>query len=274
MISRGSESTADQHESVALSDIAARNLYLSLLKRTLTGLIYEDPSDLYPVAPGASPRRVAHDRQARIEGTDWPALAHTMIGLSRLDNIQACIESVLRDDVPGDLIETGVWRGGAVIFMRGVLKSYGVTDRRVWAADSFEGLPAPNAERYPQDAGLHLEQYKELSVSLEDVQANFDRYGLLDDQVGFLKGWFRDTLPGAPITRLSLMRLDGDLYESTMDALTSLYPRLSPGGYVIVDDYSVIPACRQAVHDFRQANGIQDAIVTIDSQGVYWRRSG
>jgi len=250
-----------------------RELYLTLLKRALTGLLYEDASDQYPTALGEDPLRVAHDRQARLQGTDWPVIAPTMIGLTRLDNIQRCIEHILEDKVPGDLIETGVWRGGAVIFMRGVLKAYGVTDRTVWAADSFDGLPAPNAAKYPQDAGIHLEQYRQLAIPIDEVRLNFERYELLDDQVRFLKGWFSDTLPQAPIRKLSLLRLDGDLYESTMDALKNLYARVSPGGYVIVDDYSVIPACRQAVHDFRDAHGIRDTIVPIDTQGVFWRKS-
>ena len=156
--------------------------------------------------------------------------------------------------------------------MRGLLKAYDVTDRRVWVADSFRGLPPPDAEKYPQDRGLHLEQYEELAVSLAEVQRNFERYGLLDDQVRFLEGWFRDTLPRAPIEKLAVMRLDGDLYESTMDGLTNLYDRLSPGGYVIVDDYS-IPACRLAVEDFRRARGLTEEIVQIDWTGVFWRRA-
>jgi hypothetical protein len=104
------------------------------------------------------------------------------------------------------------------------------------------------------------------------VKRNFERYDLLDDQVRFLQGWFSETLPKAPIERLAVLRLDGDLYESTTDALVNLYDRLSPGGYVIVDDFC-IPACRQAVHDFRQTRGIQDEIIQIDWTGVYWRRS-
>ena len=250
-----------------------RALYLDLLKRTLLGLTYEDESNLYPEFPGAESRRVPHDSSRRIQGGDWPTLASTMIGIPRLDNIQSCIENVLEDAVPGDLIETGVWRGGAVIFMRGVLKAYGVTDRTVWAADSFEGLPPPNASKYPLDAGIHLEQYRELAVSLEDVRHNFERYELLDEQVRFLEGWFRDSLPNAPIEKLAILRLDGDLYESTMDALANLYDRVSRGGYVIIDDYGVIAACKQAVHDFRAARGIHDPIVAIDVQGAFWRRS-
>lgn len=257
---------------VNMSTDRCRTLYLELLKRSLLGLTYEDPSDRSPATVQGAAQRERHNPELRATGRDWPAVAPTMIGAARMNNVQQCIERVLADDVPGDLIETGVWRGGTVIFMRGLLKAYDVADRTVWAADSFKGLPAPDEAKYPQDRGLHLEHFRELAISIDEVRRNFERYELLDDQVRFLEGWFKDTLPRAPIARLAVMRLDGDLYESTMDALTNLYDRLSPGGFVIIDDYS-IPACRQAVEDFRRSRGIADDIVQIDWTGVFWRRS-
>lgn len=111
-------------------------------------------------------------------------------------------------------------------------------------------------------------------MGVELVKHNFRRYGLLDDQVEFLVGWFKDTLPTAPIDRLAVLRLDGDMYESTRQAIEALYPRLSVGGYCIVDDYGDIPGCPQAIHDYRQANGITDEIVDVAGRGVFWRRSG
>lgn len=219
-------------------------------------------------------RHVAVDPEERALGRDWPADAETMIGIARLDNLQQCIEAVLRDGVPGDLIEAGVWRGGATIFMRGALAAYGDRSRIVWAADSFAGLPRPDADRAPLDAGDTAWAFSaELAVPLDVVKANFERYGLLDDRVRFLAGWFKDTLPSAPIERLAVMRLDGDMYESTMDALVALYPKLSPGGFVIVDDYGALANCRAAVHDFRASHGIDEPIEKIDWTGVYWRRS-
>jgi len=243
----------------------AKDLYLDLLKRCLTNMIYQDPGRLLG-------RDLPFDLHNRGDGLDWPVVAHTMIGIKRLDALHYCIEDVLDRKVPGDLIETGVWRGGACIFMRGVLKARGVTDRVVWVADSFEGLPPPNTAKYPQDAEYKFHEYKELAVSLEQVQENFRRYALLDDQVRFLKGWFRDTLPGAPVKSLAVLRLDGDLYESTMDALTHLYPRLEKGGYAIIDDYASVRACQQAVNDYRAAHGIAEEIIPIDTSGVMWRK--
>jgi O-methyltransferase len=251
-------------EGTRMNDV--HQLYLDLMKRTLCNTIYADEN----VAPFQPP---GFDLSVRSEGADWPKCAHTMIGLKRLDNLQYCIEDALARHVAGDLVETGVWRGGAAIFMRAVLKAYSITDRRVWAADSFQGLPRPDVERYPQDAGDLHHSYGFLAVSLEEVQENFRRYGLLDDQIRFLKGWFRDTLPAAPIERIAVLRLDGDMYESTWEALTSLYPKLSVGGYAIIDDYKVVRGCRQAVDEYRGRQGIADEIIDIDFGGVFWRRS-
>jgi O-methyltransferase len=196
---------------------------------------------------------------------------HTMVGRKRLDNLEHCLERVVAAAIPGDLIETGVWRGGATIFMRGFLAAHGIVDRTVWVADSFAGFPPP---RLPQDADIDYSVTRsDEAISLETVQALFTRYGLLDGQVRFLKGWFRDTLAGAPIERLALLRLDGDLYESTLDALGPLYPKLSRGGYVIVDDYFSCPPCAAAVRDYRGRHGILDDIVPIDAQSVFWRKA-
>jgi len=221
--------------------------------------------------PLALCEKVTFDPAIRAIGRDWPTHAETMIGLRRLDNIELCIDSILRDSIPGDFIETGVWRGGAAIFMRGVLAARGIDDRTVWLADSFAGLPPPDAS-YPADAGDRHHTIAELAIALDVVQRNFARYGLLDEQVKFLKGWFKDTLPAAPIERLALLRLDGDMYQSTMDALVPLYPKLSRGGYVIVDDWMLEP-CRRAVEDYRRQHAIEDTILDIDGWGVYWRKS-
>jgi hypothetical protein len=200
-----------------------------------------------------------------------------MISRERLDNIQECLESVIADDVPGDLIETGVWRGGATIFMRAILAAHGIEDRTVWVADSFQGFPPTAARNQAIDqesdftGGWGDALYR---VDLETVVGNFERYGLLDGQVQFLAGWFADTLPTAPIEQLAVLRLDGDLYESTQDALTALYPKLSAGGYVIVDDYGCWEACRRAVDDYRHTEQISDTIHEIDGEGVFWRRGG
>jgi O-methyltransferase len=236
----------------------AARLYLDLLKRVLTGLATSELAD---------------DALAlRIEGMDWPHHGETMIGLRRLDDLDECIAAVLADGVPGDLMECGVWRGGAAIFMRAALEARGDPDRVVWLADSFEGVCRPDTAVFPADAGIDLYKIEGLAVPRTEVEANFERYGLLDERVHFIEGWFRDTLPSAPVESLALLRLDGDLYESTFVALEALYPKVSPGGFVIVDDYGGLEACRLAVDDFRADYGIDEPIVPVDWTGVHWRK--
>jgi O-methyltransferase len=207
----------------------------------------------------------------RLLGHDWPPYATTMIGLKRLDNLQLIIEAIIKEKVDGDFVETGVWRGGASIFMRGMLIAHGITDRSIWACDSFEGIPKPEPDKYPEDKGDNLYSYNILAVSLENVKANFKKYDLLDNSVYFIKGYFKDTLSGLPVDRLSLLRLDGDLYESTQDSLTALYHKLSLRGFVIIDDYG-LPPCRSAVHDFRDANGVDEKIIDIEGGAAYWQK--
>jgi len=288
------------------NDLAAR--YISLLKKSLVGDLYIEneyrfintislllrnsrfsfpdifnvnrDSDMYHLL-----KKQKHDGntltlvQRNADGSTEPAyrmrnfteLAHTMIGTKRMDNIQQCIETVLEEDVAGDFIETGVWRGGATIFMRGVLAAYGIHDRIVWVADSFQGVPSPT---YPQDAGFDISKqvFPFLAVSKDEVAELFNRYELLDQQVKFLVGWFKDTLLTAPIKSIAVLRLDGDLYESTMDALNPLYAKVTTGGFIIVDDYYSCPPCKRAIDDFRIAQRITDDIIQIDDQSIFWRK--
>ena len=264
------------------NDASPSDLYLDLMKRCLMDTIYA-PVEEYPTRPVYPDNLLIHhtgfpqlshtSRQycevCRFHGNDVPAYAHTMIGLWRLHNIQACVENVIAYGIPGDLCETGVWRGGAAIFMRAVLKAHGVTDRLVWAADSFCGFPEHQSSEFSDE----LHNPADYSVSLEQVKENFDRYSLLDDQVKFLEGWFKDTLPAAPIDKLAVLRLDGDLYESTMDSLEALYPKLSVGGYLIVDDFKVLQGCNDAVRDYWHKYGISEGLYPIDWAGAYWRKS-
>lgn len=243
-----------------------RHQYLQVMLNCLTGSIYNDPP-LKAMGTGQ------FDAELREYGWDWPSKAHSMIGRKRMENVRALAENVIFSGVQGDFIETGVWRGGACIYMRAILGAYGVKNRKVWLADSFEGLPPPDPATYPADRGDIFHTYSDLAVSIDDVRQNFAKYNLLDDQVIFLKGWFKDTLPTAPTGPLALLRLDGDMYESTMDALRHLYDRLSPRGFVIVDDYRVVDGCRAAVDDFRATRGIDDAIIEIDGVGVYWQKT-
>lgn len=237
-----------------------------------------------------APDLVRRVREARREGRPWWLVAaeqngagemlnlrnlcefsHTMVGRARLDHLEHCLDCVRQERIAGDLIEAGAWRGGASIFMRGYLAAHEMHERRVWVADSFRGLPKPTLA---QDAGYDFsaERMPILAVSLDEVKENFRRYGLLDGQVEFLEGWFRDTLPRAPVGKLALARLDGDLYESTMDALRALYPKIVPGGFAVIDDYGDFEPCRRAVDEFRASSDIRAPLRKIDWTGAFWRK--
>jgi O-methyltransferase len=300
-----------KHNSTAIDTIAVsnRSRYLKLLMDTLLNEPYLEnevrllyifsqlaagkpiDTDVMRQINQRMPKWVEAARAARQDGSVWWRVAiekagvtenidfrdvcqfsHTMVGRKRMQNISQCLDIIRLDRVPGDLAETGAWRGGACIFMRGYLAAWDMKDRTVWVADSFEGLPKP---ALPQDAGydFSVEQVPILAVTLQEVQENFRRYGLLDEQVRFLKGWFRDTLPASGIEQLALLRLDGDLYESTMDALNALYHKVSAGGFVIVDDFGDFEPCRRAIHEFRGRQGITEPIVPIDWTGAYWRKA-
>jgi len=265
-------------------------LYIDLLKKTLTRAQVAGRIERHPLRPPDGLRRWAlrfscpvlsspEYELVALKPTDPEAYmeagyanqardesGETMVGLKQLDNIQYCVTDVLRRKVPGDLIEAGAWRGGVTILMRGILKAYGDHERNVWVADSFEGLP-------PLDRAKNADWSEgQMAVSIEEAKENFAGYGLLDNQVRFLKGFFSNTLPKAPIDKLAVFRADADLYESTLDALNTLYPKLSVGGYAVFDDYQNLSGCRRAIDEYRAAHGITEPIQPIDKQAVYWRR--
>jgi O-methyltransferase len=241
------------------------NNYLTLMERCLTGMIYED-------APLNVLGQTTYNAELREYGWDWPSTAHTMIGAKRLHNVRFLLEQCLSKKVPGDFVETGVWRGGACILAKAVLSAHGNRDRKIWLADSFEGLPPPKPDLYPADTGDEFHTYKELAVDIETVRNNFRKYDLLDENVQFLKGWFSDTLANAPIASIAVLRLDGDMYESTLDALNALYSKVSNLGYIIVDDYHVVPGCKSAIHDYLNKHSISVKLQEIDGVGVFWQK--
>ena len=229
-----------------------KDVYLDLLKKSLSDTLRDSNNE-------------------KEYGLIWPKEAETMIGNYRLNNIRFCIETVIKENIEGDFIETGVWRGGGCIFARGVLLANDITDLKIYVADSFEGLPPPDITKWPADVGdMHHTHSDVLAISETTVMDNFKRYNLFDEQVVFLKGWFENTLPTAPIKKLAVLRLDGDMYGSTMVALTNLYPKLSKGGFCIIDDYTLHGA-RRAMEDFRCKEQIGSTIIPIDTMSIYWR---
>ena len=250
---------------------ALRAAYLELLKLALCDLAGSSTESvgLWNQDGSVFSRRLEGDQlRVRAAGMDWPLQGLTMVGLNRLDDLQWCVESVVRDGVEGDLIEAGTWRGGASILMRATLDSLGEDERTVWVADSFQGFPRSDDPDAAEDRWSVIDY---LGVPLEEVQANFARFGC-DRGVRFVPGFFEDTMEGLTGRRWAVARLDGDTYEATRLTLESLYPGLSVGGHLIVDDYGALEGCRRAVDEFRRRHGITEPLEEVDWTCVRWRR--
>lgn len=284
-----SAGTVDGHRDTSGSS----ELYLDLLKKTLTRAIVSTGIERHTIRPHDGPKSRVACRLNRFLKNRWleivrlhrttpeeffdPGLevgnrvddAETMLGLRQLEHMQQCIAEVLSRNIPGDFLEAGVWRGGMSIFMRACLKAFHDDIRKLYVVDSFAGLPEIN--RQIETFNWNKE---DMAVSLEGVKNNFARYGLLDDRVIFLKGYFSETLPHAPIGPLSILRIDADLYQSTMDVLRNLYHKLCPGGYAICDDYRNLPDCRRAIDEFRRECNIAEEIQSIDRRAVCWQKRG
>jgi O-methyltransferase len=247
---------------------AMRRSYLELLQLALCDLGGAEVLSVEALPGGSLYWRRLPQRhlEPRVDGRDWPWNGLSMAGLRRLDDLRWCVDAVVADGIEGDLIEAGTWRGGAAILMRAALDSLGVQDRTVWVADSFEGFPGSSEV---STDGTNILDYT--AVSLDEVRSNFARLGL-DRGVRFVPGFFAETMPKLRGRRWSLVRLDGDTYEATMDSLEALYPGLAKGGFLIIDDYGAFEACHAAVEDFRSRHAITEPMETIDWTGVRWRR--
>lgn len=250
------------------------NLKLNFLKRILTDTVDSETyanffSNGYPIESKMIDCLSIPVDEKRNEGLDWPERAHTMIGIKRLNNLHNMLDYIRQNQISGDLIETGVWRGGATIFMKAYIEMYNM-NKKVFVCDSFEGLPMPDLIKYPEDIGDTHYQVNFLKVSLEEVQNNFKLYGLLDGDVIFLKGWFSDTLKNNDLIKsISILRFDGDMYGSTIDVLDSLYDKVVSKGVIIIDDYC-LPNCAKAVTDFRKNKGIENQLDVVDKCGRFW----
>ena len=252
---------SDKLDRAATEVARLRASYLDIVCKSLVGRLNRDPPLQQHLA--------GYDEEHRQNGWDWPSGAPSMIGWRRMAHLRAECERVIAEGVAGDLLEAGVWRGGAAIMMRAVLAAYGESGRTVIAADTFAGLPA---DTDPADSAAVLRGNPVFAVSLDEVKGAFYRYGLLDDRVVFLQGDFATTLADAPTERLAILRLDGDTFASARDTLHALYDKLSPGGSVILDDYFLFGDNKRAVDTFRIERGISDPIVRIDDYGGYWVR--
>lgn len=281
-----------QQDDGGLSEMRRR--YLQLLRKALVNLIYPEHElhlrylEAKPAGDHLNVQRALRDLRyddvtsfkelvsGKRDGRNFRGAvtrdAHTMVGLRRLENIEYCAAQIFAAGTEGDFLEAGVCQGGASIYMRALQVAYAQEHRRMWVADSFEGLPPPRSE---VDEGLDFteERMPWLAASLQAVQDNFRTYDLLSDNVRFVKGWFSHSLEACEVERIALLRIDADLYESTHQVLQALYDRVSVGGFIIVDDYHAFRACRTAVDEFRSERGITDPLRRVDWTATCWQRT-
>ncbi len=254
----------------ALSPVRQRAIetYLQVLVGLLTGSSYGEAERSVRFDSTVLP----YNHSVREAGEDMSYLGLTMVGRNRLDNVYRLLRAVVEDKIPGDFVETGVWRGGASIFAAAVLKVLKQSKRHVILCDSFQGWPEGSASLHSGDVGWNHITYA--AVPDHIVARNFQQFGLLSDHVIFAKGFFNVSLPVLAekvVKKIAVLRLDGDLYSSTADVLYNLYERVSVGGYVIVDDWKGFPA-KEAVEDFFAVHKISATVIPIDAMSVYWKK--
>jgi len=288
--------------------------FLAMLKRGLVGLL-DQSHPLFRVnewgggAPSGS-SSLAHQQTATMSLSlatinllnhskylDPPFPGFTLATIGMLNHLQAVVEDVLQNGIEGDLMETGVWRGGQTILMRAILEAASEEKRHVWVCDSFSGVPPPRRDgQQDVEADETVEWEPGLyNASIDMVRANFLRFGLLDERVHFVKGHFVDTMKTVEVEKIAVLRLDADTWDATSDVLEALYDRVSDGGYIIIDDFHLNGA-RGATLDFRKKRGITDPLLPVPEdyvfacgqrdpryyhawpkklpQGAYWKKGG
>ncbi len=183
------------------------------------------------------------------------------------------IEYVVRNRIPGDIVECGVWSGGSMLLAAHALLHFGDTSRRIWLYDTFAGMPRPEAVDARWDGVPALptwEHYQRAGRSWcyggtqDHVRHVVSSSGYPEDQFVFVEGMVEDTLPAIGPEQISLLRLDTDLYRSTYHELVHLYPRLAVGGILIVDDYGAFQGAKIATDQFIEENQLPLFLARID----------
>lgn len=252
------------HAARMISEFAKNSLSGSLLKTPGVTPFVGSNDDL-------DSHTVPFNLERRYGGLDWPLFGATMIGHLRLDNLRDCIFNVIEQQIVGDIVETGVWRGGAMLFAALLLEVLTpLSTRRVWLCDSFSGLPPASTEK---DTNSWVQQ-EYLRVPSSDVAELFDKSGIPADRYMLLKGYFNETMPqlASKVDSIAVLRFDADMWESAMDVFCSLYGRVPLGGFIIVDDWFGFPS-REAIEGIFADLGVQEAIIPIDTLSVFWRKN-
>jgi predicted O-methyltransferase YrrM len=191
-----------------------------------------------------------------------------MCSYARLRGLYRGLRAVVRDGVPGDVVECGTARGGSAALLS--LAARDLDDsRRVWAFDTFEGLPPPTAHDPDYDAAMWY--VGSCRGEIDEVAELMTRLGVRD-RVTLVKGLFQDTLLSADVPSIALLHLDGDWYDSVKCCLDQLYDRVSPGGVIQIDDFGQWEGARKATLDFFSQRALKVRLVYLDGTGRQFRK--
>lgn len=233
------------------------DMYFNLLKDTLLNIFYKNLID----------KCIKYGEKYSWESRFY----YTGIGSDGLDNIRFCCEDVIKNNIQGDFLEAGIWRGGATIYMAAIAKFY-QQERNIWALDGFQGMPPIN-----RDCPHELTDYsnlKGLIAPLSEVREAFEKFDVLEKTI-FVPGWFNESLLELNIEKIAVLRLDNDYYESTLLTIEKFYPKVPIGGWIIIDDYDCVPGATTAINHFREKYKIKEQMYRMNKTsetGIYWQK--
>lgn len=201
----------------------------------------------------------------------------TMTSPERIVSLIHSVEYVVKAGIPGSIVECGVWRGGSMMAAAKTLLRCGCNDREIYLFDTYEGMPAPSVKDISVTGASASDEFNRRKISedasewclatVEDVERNLLQTGYPPEMLRFVKGKVEDTIPMSSLDTIALLRLDTDWYESTLHELRHLYPRLAPGGILILDDYGHWQGARKATDEFLAENGVTLLLNRIDNTG-------
>ena len=192
---------------------------------------------------------------------------HTLVSAERLNNLFTLARRIEDEGVAGDVIECGVYNGGtAALLARFATRSK--MDRTVWLFDSFQGMPETTAS----DGAEAKDYVGQVLGNVELVRKLVEQSGADMSRVRIMEGWFQDTFPKTSIAEIALLNIDADWYESVKLCLETFYDRITPGGFVSIDDYGHWPGCRKAVDEFLAARQLPYKLQEVDYTGRWFQK--
>jgi O-methyltransferase len=249
---------------------------MRFIDRVVRGVLRRAGYNVTPIEGNKSEPAFPPDFDAATQNVCRFVRPFTMTSPERILALRESVKYVVQHGIQGDIVECGVWKGGSMMAVARTLLELGTTDRNLLLFDTFDGMSAPTAQDISLEgetaADLLLKSSKESSLvwacgALEEVKRNLLSTGYPAERISFIKGKVEETIPEYAPSRIALLRLDTDWYESTHHELVYLYPRLSSGGVLIIDDYGHWAGARKAVDTYLAEHNPPVLLNRIDYTG-------